>query len=86
MISCAIKSCKTHSQGMPLLIECVFLCFNGLESFDIFCTCHNNIYENDLLVSHCLVTLCARLFSFGSEEDLRVAEAAQLGCRKRLTR
>ena len=29
----------------------VFLCFNGLENFDIFCIRRNNIHGNDLLDS-----------------------------------
>jgi len=29
----------------------VFLFFNGLENFDIFYICHNNIHGNDLLDS-----------------------------------
>jgi len=29
----------------------VFLCFNGLENFDIFYICHNNTHGNDLLDS-----------------------------------
>jgi len=33
---------------MSLLMVCVF---NGLENFDIFYICHNNIYGNDLLDS-----------------------------------
>ena len=50
MISCAIESFKRHSHGMSLFMVCV-LCFNGLENFDIFYICHNNIHGNDLLDS-----------------------------------
>jgi len=38
------------------LRECLFswyafLCWNGLENFDIFYICHNNVHGNDLLFS-----------------------------------
>ena len=48
MISCTISPSK------DTLRECLFswyafLCFNGLENFDIFYIRHNNIHGNDLL-------------------------------------
>jgi len=53
MISCAIKSFKRHSQGTSLFMAgYAFLCFNGLENFDIFYIRHNNIHGNDLLDSN----------------------------------
>ena len=50
MISCAISPLK------DTLRECLFswyafLCFNGLENFDRFYICHNNMHGNDLLDS-----------------------------------
>jgi len=50
MISCAIESFQ------DTLRECLyswyaFVCCNGLESFDIFYICHNDMNGNDLLDS-----------------------------------
>ena len=66
MISCAIKSFKRQSQGMSLS---AFLCFNGLENFDIFYIRHNNIHGNDLLdssvvISHSTVTTNVCVFIY----------------------
>jgi len=55
MISCAVKCFKRHTRK-DTLRECLFswyawLCFNGLENFDIFYIRHNNIHGNGLLDS-----------------------------------
>jgi len=50
MISCAISPLKDTPREC-LFSWYVFLCFNGLENFDIFYIRHNNIHGNNLLDS-----------------------------------